>query len=200
MKLQPDKDLRLLALVLALIGCEMKREASPAPTRQQPSCGDEIIGDEGIGELRIGATVESVRQKCNVVRGTTVIGTEGMLARKLTIGFSRDSVEAEIVKGRVWRIAVLSPHFRTSDSLGVGTPLARLLQLKNPRGMTGEGRLFVASAEHCGISFRLADASPAALRGDLGRAGLARLPQSTVVSEVLVFGCHLTSGPSTGEG
>ena len=114
-----------------------------------------------------------------------------MPARKLAVALARDTVEAEIVNGRVWRLAVHSPRLRTADSLGVGTTLARLLQLRNPHGMTGEGKFFVASPEHCGMSFRLANAGPGAQRGDLDSAGLARLPKSAVVSEVLVFGCHL---------
>jgi hypothetical protein len=205
--------MRRLILLLAVIGCEVKKEQQPAslpPSGEttavtpQPSppapgtsaprpsaCGAEVITDEGIGEIRIGATVESVRQKCNVVRDTTAPGAEAMPARKLTVALSRDTVEAEIVDGRVWRIAVHSPRLRTADSLGVGTTLARLLQLRNPRGMTGEGRFYVASPAHCGMSFRLANAGPGAQRGDLDGAGLARLPKSAVVIEVLVFGCRL---------
>lgn len=206
--------MRRLVLLFVLIGCESGKEAPPAssnapsasssspaaPSRQPPgssgdgrtsSCGPEIMTDDGIGELRIGASVASVRQKCNVVRDTTAPGAEGMPERKLTVALSRDTVEAEIVNGQVWRLGVHSPRLRTADSLGVGTTLARLLQLRNPRGMTGEGKFFVASPEHCGMSFRLANAGPGAQRGDLDSAGLARLPKSAVVSEVLVFGCHL---------
>jgi hypothetical protein len=204
--------MRRLILLLAVIGCEVKKEqqpssippssdttsvgsqpspAAPGTSAPRPSaCGSEVITDEGIGQLRIGATVESVRQKCNVVRDTTAPGAEGMPARKLRVALSRDTVEAEIVDGRVWRIAVHSPRLRTADSLGVGTTLARLLQLRNPRGMTGEGKFFVASPEHCGMSFRLANAGPGARRGDLDSAGLERLPKSAVVSEVLIFGCR----------
>jgi hypothetical protein len=217
-KLQLEKQMRRLALVFGLIGCESKEAMPPASSntpsvsssspaapssqpaatsggRQTPSCGPEIITDEGIGELRIRTTVESVRQRCSVVRDTTAPGAEGMPARKLRVALSRDTVEAEIVDGRVWRIAVHAPRLRTADSLGVGTTLARLLQLRNPRGMTGEGRFYVASPDHCGMSFRLANAGPRAQRGDLDNAGLMRLPRSAVVSEVLIFGCRSqTSG------
>lgn len=208
--------MRRLVLVLALIGCEAAPPPSPpdtanaSPVASLPIpgssapraslCGDEVIGDEGIGALRIGATVAFVRQNCNAVRDTTAPGAEGMPARKLAVALSRDTVEAEIVDGRVWRIAVHSPRLRTADSLGVGTSIARLLQLRNPRGMTGEGKFFVASPEHCGMSFRLANAGPGARRGDLDSAGLARLPKSTTVSEVLVFGCQLNSGKSPDQG
>jgi len=217
-----NSPMRRLVLVLALVGCESNEARQPAPppaapdtadatsqsSRSAPSssgrqtfaCGEEIVSDEGIGSLRIGATVNSVRQKCNVVRDTTVMGAEGMPARKLTVAFSRDTVEAEIVDGRVWRIAVRSPRLRTADSLGVGTTKARLLQLRSPRLMTGEGQLFVASPAHCGISFRLANVGRDALRGNLDRIGLPRLPESTVVSEVLIFGCRLGTGTANGDG
>lgn len=198
--------MRRFVLVLALIGCETKKEpAAAAPSSATAatsaiypisSCGDEVITDEGIGQLRIGTTVESIRQKCNVARDTTVIAGEGMPARKLAVAFSRDTVEAEIVNGRVRRIAVLSPRLRTAASLGVGTRGVRLLELKDAHGMMGEGELFVASPDHCGMSFRLANAGPGGHRGDLDRAGLGRLPVQTVVSEVLIFGCHLAPVPT----
>lgn len=199
--------MRRVILVLALIGCEMKKDASPADSSTAPansstsssapaasdqktsSCGIEALSGEGIGELRLGMTVESVGKKCNVVRDTTAMGAEGMPARKLIVALSKDTVEAEIVDGRVWRIAVTSPRLKTADGLGAGTSIARLRQLKSPRLMTGEGALFVATPEHCGMSFRLSNTGPDALRGNLDRAGLSRLPASAVVSEVFIFGC-----------
>lgn len=192
--------MRRFVLVLALVGCKAKNETSSAAAASSSapstvefptsSCGEEVVTDEGIGQLRIGATVESIKQKCKVVRDTTVSGAEGMPARKLAVAFSKDTVEAEIVDDRVWRIAVHSPGLRTASLLGVGTLNVRLLTLKDPHGATGEGALFVVSPQHCGMSFRLANAGPRGQQGDLDKAGLARLPVETVVSEVLVFGCH----------
>ncbi len=195
--------MRRLLLVLALFGCKANKDASSGSTSSSTpttvlfptsSCGAEVITDEGIGELRIGATVESVRQKCKVVRDTTVAGAEGMPARKLAVAFSKDTVEAEVVDDRVWRIAVRSPRLRTASLLGVGTLNMRLLTLKDPHGAMGEGALFVLSPQHCGMSFRLANAGPRGQKGDLTKAELARLPVETIVSEVLVFGCHGKSG------
>lgn len=193
--------MRRLLLVLALFGCKAKNEtpsSSSAPSSVSfptSSCGEEVITDEGIGHLRIGATVESIKQKCKVLRDTTVSGPEGMPARKLAVAFSKDTVDAEIVDGRVWRIAVHSPGLRTAGLIGVGTLNQRLLTLKDPRGVMGEGALFVVSPQHCGMSFRLANTGPRGMRGDLDKAGLFHLPIESTVSEVLVFGCH----PGTGK-
>ena len=184
--------MRRLILLVALIGCDKAPAPASSSTSGKSPCGTEVLGEEGIGELRIGATVESVRQKCNVVRDSTAPGIEGMPARKLAVALSRDTVEAEIVDGRVWRIAVHSPRLRTADALGVGTSIGRLRELKEPRGMMGEGQFFVVSPQHCGMSFRVANAGPRA-RGDMNRAGLFRLPETAAVAEVLIFGCKLTS-------
>ena len=191
-----------VVLVLAIVGCEKKKESAgkvmyydvaggAGEIVASPfSCGEEVVRDEGLGRLRIGASVDSVATNCRLLRDMMLTESEGMPSRKLVVLFSRDTVEAEIVNNRIWRVSVASPLYRTVDSLGVGTPLSRLLQLKNPRGMIGEGKVFVASPEHCGMSFRLANAGPGAQRGDLDRAGLARLPKSTVVSQILIFGCN----------
>ena len=158
-----------------------------APSKPMP-CDDGTISEEGVGELSIGDAVDAAR-KCRVVRDTTVPADEGMSARKLFVIIGRDTVAAEIVENRVWRIEVLSPGPRTADSLGVGTPLSQLLRLRNPRGITGEGRMFVVSSDHCGLSFQLSPPGPAAHRGEWDRNALSKLPSSTVVSRVLVIGC-----------
>ena len=184
--------MRRFVLLLALIGCAKKESTDDASSTvsASSSCGDAVLADDGIGELDIGTTVESVRQKCNVLRDTTVMGVEGMPARKLIVALSSDTVEAEIVDGRVWRLAVTSSRLKTADGLGVGTSIERLRQLKSPRLMTGEGALFVATPDHCGMSFRLTNTGPDALRGNRDQAGLSRLPASAAVSEVLIFGCR----------
>lgn len=200
----------VLALLIGAIGCGQKSErapsatgtpgassATPPATSSTPSaatrvlsCGEAIIRGEGIGLLRIGASVDSVRRHCVVVRDTTVLGAEGMPARKMAIAVAADTVEAEIVDNRVWRLAVLSPHLRTTDSLGVGTPLSRFLAMKKPRAFMGEGEVFLMLPSHCGLSFRLADMGSGRPRAEYDSAALARLPKKAHVSEVLVFGCR----------
>jgi hypothetical protein len=154
-----------------------------------PTCGDEFIGDEGIGRLSIGTRIDSLRAVCKVIRDTTVRGSEGMMERRATVSFASDTVTAEIVDDRVWRIRVTSPRFRSRDSLGVGTPLKRLLALDDPRGLTGEGRLVLVSPDHCGLSFGLSQTFPGAPPEQIRRAEFKRLPQTTTVKDVLIIGC-----------
>jgi hypothetical protein len=199
------KWMSFVALLLTVSACETRRQKT-IPDSQQASvgittsagnaslpanrfCGDEILSDEGVGKIRIGESIEALRRDCTVVRDTTELGAEGMPARMASVVFPRDTVEAEIVDGKVWRVAIDSPHFSTADSLHVGTPLARLLRLRTPQGMTGEGALFVMSPDHCGLSFRLSDNGTPALR-DPSRAALSRLPAATHVSTILIVGCH----------
>jgi hypothetical protein len=113
-----------------------------------------------------------------------------MAARKIGVALSRDTVEAEIVDGKVWRIAVVSSRLRTADAISVGSMIGRIRQLKEPRGLIGDGQLFVVSPQHCGISFRLSGPAPRGQSGNIDRAGLFRIPEMTVVSEILIFGCH----------
>ncbi len=196
----------LVALLVTLWGCETKRDQR-APASRQPSvdtadqgavaavspdsrsCGNEILSGEGVGKIRIGESVESVRRDCTVASDTTELGAEGMPSRMIAVLFPHDTVRAEIVDGRVWRIEIRSPHFSTADSLHVGTSLGRLLKSKTPKGMTGEGALFVVSPDHCGLSFRLGDNGSPVLR-DPTPAQLSRLPAATRVNEILIVGCH----------
>ena len=196
----------LIALLSTMTACETTKEP-PVTDSQQPgagilptddtlsvrstgrSCGVEILTDEGVGKIRIAESVESVRRDCTVVRDITERGAEGMPARIVSVLFPRDTVALEIVDNKVWRVAIDSPHFSTVDSLHVGTPLARLLALRKPQGMTGEGAVFVMSPDHCGLSFRLSKNGAPILR-DPSPAALSRLPEATHVSEILIVGCR----------
>jgi len=167
--------------------------STPIPSVPEPSptgCAETRLQGAGIGELRISASVASVKRACLVGRDTTITGAEGMPARIISVAVGGEQVEAEIVNDKVWRLAVKSPRFRTADSLGVGTTLERLLQLREPRGMMGEGALYFASPAHCGLSFRLSENRPLPASGqNWNAAALRRLPASTKVTEVLAVGC-----------
>jgi hypothetical protein len=172
----------------ALLACAGKEQQAVSRDAASP-CGNEVISDRGIGELVVGRTVDSVKRLCHVVSDTTELGGEGMPTRIMTVAFSHDTVEAEIDSGRVWRIEVASPTFRTADSLAVGTSLQRLLLLKKPRGLSGEGAVFLVSSQHCGLSFQLSESGSDAPPENWDRAALARLPKSTVVDRILIVSC-----------
>ena len=152
------------------------------------ACGDRVIREGRVGKLAIGDPVDSVR-RCAVVRDTMVSYGEGSLTRTLFVAFAADTVGAEIVDGKVWRLTVSSPGLRTVDSLGVGTSLRQLLDMSSPRGASGEGRMFVLSPDHCGQSFEINYFGPMP-RGGWIPAALARLPDTTHVIRVLVNSCH----------
>lgn len=163
---------------------------APAPTPVSiPDCGGATLSDSALGELRIGRTVAEVAARCAVVRDTTAPRSEGQLARVIDVVVGSDTVEAEVVEDRIWRIQIVSPAFRTADSLGVGTPLSVLLAQEGLSPLSGEGRVFVKTASHCGLSFQLSVPDTGAAAGRWTVADLRRLPAVTEVARVLVIGC-----------
>jgi hypothetical protein len=149
------------------------------------------VGDSVPPWRGVGATLDSVSASCTVLRDTTETRAEGLSARILSVPIGGDTAEAEIVDGRVWRIAVGRPGLRTTDSLGVGTTLARLTaQFPGATAGHGEDGLY-ATSTRCGLSFRLANPGGGARSSASGVAELRRLPPNTAVDRVLVTGCIL---------
>jgi hypothetical protein len=140
-----------------------------------------LTGD-GIGDLRIGASVDQVARNCRVLRDTTGLGIEGEPERTILVDLGRDSVTAVVSADKIWRVHVRTPAFRTADSLGVGTEVTALRN-RRPQILMGEGRVFLRLPTHCGLSFRLGGVVA-------GRTfSLVLLPESVVVDEVLAIGC-----------
>ncbi|HEX6533441.1 MAG TPA: hypothetical protein VF041_02520 [Gemmatimonadaceae bacterium] len=186
-------------LLLASAACTGRSDSAPARDSASPppakaaerDCGvtpSTALTGEGIGELRVGRPVDEVARWCHVLRDTTERREEGQPVRVVTVELGRDTIEAEAVDGRVWRLAVEHTAFRTTDSLGVGTPLARLLELPDVHGASGEGAVFALSPRHCGLSFRLSDGGSRTPRGGWTAGALRALPPRTRVTEVLVIG------------
>ena len=157
---------------------EKSTAAAPASfdsaSRRRASCAPAALDGRGIGALRIGLPMDSLRTLCRVVRDTTELRDEGMSAHVLDVAIGVDTVEAEIESDRVWRIAIRSAGLRTADALGVGTSRAKLLALPGAHEISGEGRTYVVSPARCGLSFRVT---------------------ASVVSEVLIIGCNPPPGP-----
>jgi hypothetical protein len=172
-------------------GADSARDSASAPAvaPQVASCGRPVMDGDGVGDIRIGMPVDSVKARCTVLRDTVERRAEGQLEHVLVAPFEGDSALIELSDGRVWRIEVTSPGIRTSNWLGVGTPLSTLLSLGGGvQGLTGEGSLFLISQALCGLSFELSE--PGSPAGTWNVARLRTLPRSTVVKRVLVIGCR----------
>ncbi len=99
-------------------------------------------------------------------------------------------VQAEVQDGRVWRVIIDGPQLKTTDKLGVGSPLSALLAAAPARASQGEGVVYATTQRHCGLSFQL-DYRPR--RGEDRDAwtadALAALPKDVKVDRVLISGC-----------
>ena len=169
-----------------------KTPGTAGATEGAPStraCNAKTITADGIGPIRIGANVDSVKKICTVKRDTTQLGGEGMMERRVTISSPPGELDAEIVDGRVWRLDIKSPAFRTIDSLGVGSTLAELLTHQDPKPAAGEGIVVVMLRDHCGMSFVLSGGFKSGVFRKWTAEELGRLTPSTRVERVLVFGC-----------
>jgi hypothetical protein len=162
-----------------------QRSANSRAAAVARDCGvrqSSVVTGAGIGDLRIGTPVDRLRAECRVTRDTTMERSfEGMPERRITVALNGEAVAATIVEDRVWRIEVQTPRFRTADSLGVGSR-ARDLKRGPATLATGDRGVFVVRQDHCGLSFQLAGIPP-------GRGDWARIPDSTPVALVLIFGC-----------
>jgi len=186
-------------LACAMLGCSDSADTSPArtpvnpPSEAEPSvvqaraCGIDggiVVTRDGIGALRVGATMTDIRARCGIVRDGSGRGVEGMPERRIAVDLGRDTVDAVVVDDRVWRIHVDGPAFRTTDGLGVGTTVAELRKDRVARVLAGEGSMFVTLADQCGLSFELGGVAFGPERP------ASELPADARVVEVLVFGCE----------
>jgi hypothetical protein len=171
------------------------RTTSPGAARDTPvastaTCGisaDTPLTGDGVGDLRVGATVETINGRCRVVGDTVAPAAEGSQERRLLVDLGRDTVIAVVDSNRVWRLHVATPAFKTTDSLGVGAAVSALRR-PGARLLTGEGAYYVTLPGHCGLSFRLRGVA-------FGRASsLSQVPATASVDEVLVIGCSRSGG------
>jgi hypothetical protein len=159
--------------------------ASAACSEAAP-CAGSVISRDGVGAVRIGMPLDSLRGLCRIVRDTTEMneGDAGHVVYALVGG---DTLRVEIDEDSVWRIAVRRPGFATDDSIRVGTPLSSFLVGRHPTIGVGEGTVYVFDPRHPGNSFGLSGEAYARVP-NLTPAELAGLPPSTVIDEILVTG------------
>lgn len=179
----------LLALLLVM-GCG-RGERPSVPDSTAVHVVDAQLSGERVGPVPVSASPAALARYARVVRDTEELGMEAIPESVAVLVVRGDTVRAVHDSGRIVRLGVSTPAFRTADSLGVGTTLARLLRETGVYAVGGEGAVFVILPRHCGMSFRLADAGGLgdAPTDSIVPAQLRQLPPATRVSEVLVFGC-----------
>jgi hypothetical protein len=159
--------------------------------REAHRCSGKLtLTGDGVGAVRVGASVAAVRKACHAPVHKLKKGEPPPPANLLQIKIGGAPVQAEIADGRVWRVIVDDGPFRTRWKLGVGSPLSALLASPGARASETEGAIYVTTATDCGVSFAL-DYRPG--RGEdrdsWTAEGLARLPQDAKVERVLMTGC-----------
>jgi len=148
-----------------------------------------LTGD-GVGAVRVGATVAAVRKACHVGRVKKQRDDEAQLERVLEFKIGKTPITAELDHGRVWRVVVDGEDLKTLDKLGVGSPLSSLLAYGDVTAAEGEGWLYATIPGRCGVSFRLSyEPKTGEDRDNWTTALLSRLPADTQVTQVLLFGC-----------
>jgi hypothetical protein len=156
-----------------------------------------LITGDSVAGVSVRSSHAVLARVARIVRDTVEEGIEAIPESIAVLVVRGDTLRAVIDSGRVYRLTVTSPRFRTSDSLGVGTSLARLLRLPNAFALTGEGAVWLQAPSHCGIAFHLSDSGTLAEGPDsVGTRQLQTLPASTVAEEIIVVGCATSAPPS----
>jgi hypothetical protein len=188
---------RLAAIIaLALVACRIEKVRPPdttavgsEPEPGIPSCGittGSRVVEDGIGMLRIGASIDAVRANCAWIGerpGATAASTSA------TVDLGRDTAAVDFVGGILRRITLHHQAYRTGDSLGVGTHISRLMALRSATGLTERNKLYAVSPAYCGLRWLVADPAPKPPSAQSGRAALRRLPGETRALALEIIGC-----------
>jgi hypothetical protein len=162
-------------------------------TSESHTCGISglpVVTEQGLGDLRIGRSVEDVRKDCEVVSDGEEQGIEGMPERVVVTRIAGETVRSVVVEGRIWRLEISSPHFRTADSLGVDTPLRNLARMKGAEFFPGEDGVYGFVASHCGLSFRFAVPMRPPKGGQWTAERIEKAHGDAAVNRILVTRCE----------
>src|SRR5258706_6282640 len=117
-------------LVLTLTACERAREKNSAQSTTQSAstvANAFLITTDSIGPAILGTAPSALSARLKIIRDTLEMDFEDMTDSVLVLGFSGDTIRAGIDSGRINRLTVTSPRFRTADSIGVSTLISRFL-------------------------------------------------------------------------
>lgn len=177
----------LLALLLA--GCGPKPQPAapparpapapesktPAPGKPEPAKASPLTGSS-VGPVKLGMEPEAVKGLPGRAVREVDLQLEGTPSPALRVEQGgRLQMIAELNKGKVWRIRVFSPEFRTAEGARLGTPARQLEKLYGPgQLLQGEGNTCATFARKPGLSFCFSPGSMGVIRSwkDVVRKGL----------------------------
>jgi hypothetical protein len=172
----------LCATVASSAAAQQPRRSGPVP----------VISDSGVGQLRLGMSVEAVTARLVVLADTSLVNLDRVeMERVLLVRIGRDTVRAAITdEGRVDRIDIDTPHLQTRDGVRVGRSLRSLLSPR-VRGGVSEATVGITLPGHCGLSLLLSAAPDNLEQGqELAFADLRRFPSRTRVARIEINGCQ----------
>lgn len=182
--------MRLLA-GLVLIATSVSLGSGRRAPRDSCRPGVGTVRDSGVAGLRLGMTVQAVRSACRVVRDTVQNNDDYVEdERVLVVVSGSDTIVAAVKDDLVARLDILTPGFRTADSLGVGSTLRRLLRLPRLQASVGEASIFAHAPAHCGVSFVLSRGEGNTEDTPINAERLRHWSQDIHVVKMWVEGCR----------
>lgn len=164
--------------------------ASQPEARDCGVTGNAVISDDGVGELRIGRSADDIRRLCDVIADSNEQGSEGMKERVVIVRIAGEPVRATITDDEIRRVEITSPRMRTSDSLGVDTPLRVIATRRGARFEPGEDGVYGFVADHCALSFRFAVPLRPPRGSDWTAEAIDKAHGDAAVNKVLITQCQ----------
>lgn len=201
----------LLVPILAAIACGKARESVTAGDTATDSAivaadshavdrdtaaltcgvtGTPVLEGNGIAELRHGRSIDEISALCQVLSDSEQPGQEGMMERVVVVQLAGETVRTIVDKGRIYKIEVNTPRFRTADSLGVDTPLARIASMRGAQFAPGHDGVYGFSPEHCGLSFRFSLPWRPPAGGQWTAEAISAAHGTAAANRVIVIGCR----------
>lgn len=151
-----------------------------------------VVGKQQVGNIQIGMPIGQMRE--HVANGMHLTDTtllqEGMQSTAYVVhpeGRAKGLVVEQACKPNceVWRISVLSPDFRTSKGITVGSKYSELQQAYKISTVTFEEGNLAAIAPDAGMSFILDHSSLPS--GQVARLNASTVPANLLVRKILVY-------------
>ncbi len=152
--------------------------------------GTPVLEGTGIGELRHGRAIDEIPALCHVLSDSEQQGQEGMMERVVVVQLAGETLRTIVDKGRIFRIEVNTPRFRTPDSLGVDTPLSRIASMRGAQFAPGHDGVYGFSPEHCGLSFRFSLPWRPPAGGQWTAEAISSAHGTAAANRVIVIGCR----------